>query len=62
MCRITYSTKLNQIKIVKIYLEILILQYDVIHDALEVLCYKNLKRSRNFGDLGSFGLECAQKF
>jgi hypothetical protein len=32
-----------------------ILQYDVIHDALEVICYKNLKRPRNFGDIASYG-------
>ena len=29
--------------------------YDVIHDALEVICYENLKRPRNFGDISSFG-------
>jgi hypothetical protein len=26
-----------------------------IHDAFEVICYKNFKRPRKFGDIGSFG-------
>ena len=30
-------------------------QHDVIHDALEEICHKNLKLSRNFGDTGFFG-------
>jgi hypothetical protein len=31
------------------------LKYDVIHDLLKVIFNKNLKRQRNFGDIGSFG-------
>jgi hypothetical protein len=31
------------------------LKHDVIHDALRVICNKNLKRLRNFSDIGSFG-------
>ena len=27
--------------------------YDVIHDALKVICNKNLKHSRNFDDMSS---------
>ena len=53
MCRITNSTERNHIKIKKKNLENFILKYDVIHDALEVMYNKNLKRPRNFGDIGT---------
>ena len=55
MRRITYFTKRNQIKIEKRRLGNLILKYDVIHEALKVICNKNLKRPQNLGDIGSFG-------
>ena len=53
MSKITYSTKPNQMKIKKGDLGNQILKYDVIHDALKVICNKNLKRLRNFGDMGT---------
>jgi hypothetical protein len=34
------------------------LKYDVIHDALKVICNTNLKRSSNFGDIASLGDMC----
>ena len=33
----------------------MILKYDVIHDALKVICNKNIKCPRIFGDIGSLG-------
>ena len=30
-----------------------VLKYDVIHNALNVICDKNLKRPRNFSDMGT---------
>ena len=32
-----------------------ILKYGFLYDALQVIFNKNLKRPRNFGDIGSFG-------
>ena len=61
MGRITHSsgpvTPLSTIKYKFIELDLgnLILNYDIIHDALKVICNKNLKRPRNFGDIGSLG-------
>ena len=37
-------------------------KYDVIPDALKLILYKNLKRHRNFGDIGSFGDMCTRRF
>ena len=31
------------------------MKYNVIHDALKVICKENLKPPGNFGDIGSFG-------
>ena len=45
---IKYSTECNQTKIQ-------FLKYDVIYDALKLICNKNLERPRKFGDIGSFG-------
>jgi hypothetical protein len=42
-------------KLKKVDLKNLILKYDVIHDKLGVICNTNLKRPRNFGDIGSLG-------
>ena len=33
----------------------LVFKYDVIYDALEVICNKNLKHFRNVGDIGFIG-------
>ena len=32
-----------------------ILKYNVIHDALKVICNKTIKHPRKFGDIGFFG-------
>ena len=40
-------------KVTRLDLKIRISEYDVMHDALEVLCYKNLKRPRNSSDIGT---------
>jgi hypothetical protein len=48
---VPYQTQSN--KNLKVYLEIFILKYDVIYDALTEICYKNLKRQRNVGDFAS---------
>ena len=47
MRRIKYSTKHFQAKIQKSRFEIFYLKNDVIHDAIKVICNKNLKRLRN---------------
>ena len=59
MCWITNSTKRKQRKIEKSKFQNFILKYDVIHDALKLVCNKNLRRPRNFGDMGFFGDICA---
>jgi hypothetical protein len=35
--------------------KIIVLKYDVIHDALNVTCEKSLERAGKFGDIGFFG-------
>ena len=40
-----------KLKFKRVDLENLIVKYDVIYDALEVTCNKNLKRPRNFGNI-----------
>jgi hypothetical protein len=50
----TYFTKRNQKEIQIKKFEKFILKYDVIHDALKLICNKTLKRPRSFGDIGSF--------
>ena len=47
--------RFKKVYLLKLYLRNFILKYDVIHDALKVICNKNIKRLRNFGDIGSFG-------
>jgi hypothetical protein len=44
MCEITNYTKCKKVDFGN-----LILKYDVIHDALKVMCNKKLQRIRNFG-------------
>ena len=53
MCRITNSAKRNKMKIQKSRFGKFNLKYDVIHDALKVICNENFKRPRNFGDMGT---------
>ena len=53
MFKITYSTELNQTKFKKVDLGNSILKYDVIQDALKVICDKNIKSPREFGDMGT---------
>jgi hypothetical protein len=59
MRRIKYSAKRNQIKVRKSKFGKLNLENDVIHDALKVICNKNLKKNSAilgiFGDIGTFG-------
>jgi hypothetical protein len=55
MYRIECITKFKQTKIQKSRFGNSIWKFDVIHDALNVIYYKNLKRPRKFGDIGFFG-------
>ena len=40
-------------KFKKVELGNIILKYEVIHDALEVICNKNVKHPLNFGEIGT---------
>ena len=47
--RIKYSTKLNQIQVDKSKFEKFNLENDVIHDAHDVICNRNLQKIRRNG-------------
>ena len=51
---VEYSTKLNQTKIQTHRSGNSILKYDVIYEALQMMCNKNLKSLRNYSRIGSF--------
>ena len=55
MCRITHSTNLNSLKILKKKFVNLIQKYNFIHNIFKVICNKNIKRPRYFGYIGSLG-------
>ena len=61
ICRIKYSTKSNQIKVIKSKFGKYNLENDAIHDAHKIICHRNLKKIRRYwGLLVIFALEVFQ--
>jgi hypothetical protein len=54
MCRITYFTKRNQMKIQK-STKVDLVNFHLKYDVIKVICNKNLERPRNFDDIDKLG-------